>query len=180
MIDNLYSIIINNPIIIETLFNLETYELTTINPNKRIIIKKSTFDNIYKYIPILKDFFNEIFINDNEFSYIITETFEIDYIKYEIKLHKNNIFDNYDYLYKFSFLIYLSFDTNNKNKINIHLENNKINTYDKNLINQTIIYIITNYLENEQMEFIKINTINNKLKPIFSSLNPHSFELNII
>jgi hypothetical protein len=173
---DLYSIIINNPIIIETLFHLKNYEIITINSTKRTFIKNYNIENIYNHIPILKDFLNDNNIND--ISYLITETFENNSIIYEIKINNHPVLDNYDFLYKFRFFIYLSFDKYNKNKINIILKNLTIN--DINPLNQTIIFIISNYLENEHINYIKNDIIDKELKQIFLNLNPHSFELNII
>ena len=172
----LYSIIKTNPIIIKTLFHLNKYEVNNINKTNRIIIKYCSINHIYEYIPILKEIFKE----ENDISYLISETFENNSIIYEIKLNNHPIFDNYDYIYKFRFFIYLSNDISNKNKINIHLKTNKININDPNPINHTIINIITNYIENDHINFIKNNIIEKELKPLLSSINPHFFELNII
>ncbi len=178
MTKEFYSLIISNPEIIETLFHLNKYEINNINEKNRIIIKYCPLNHIYEHIPLLKDLFNELLNNNNDMSYIINETFENNSIIYEIKLNNHPIFDNYDYIYKFRFYIYLSIDKSNKNKINIFLKTNNIN--DVNPINQTIINIITNYIENEHINNIKKNIIEKELKPIISSINHHSFELNII
>jgi hypothetical protein len=97
-------------------------------------------------------------------------------IKYEIRLNNNPLFDNFDFVYKFRFYIYLSIDISNKNKINIILKTNKNNINDHN----PIIHIITNYLENEHINYIKQDIIEKELKPVLSSINHHSFELNIV
>jgi hypothetical protein len=176
---DLYSIIISNPIIIETLFHLNNnYQINYINSTKRTFNKTCDIIHIYKYLPILK----ELFINKNinDITYLITETFDNNSIIYEIKLNNHPILDNYDYIYNFRFFIHLYIDEYNKNKINIILKTNKINIIDPNPFNQTIIYFISNYLENEHMNYIKNDIIDKELKQIFLNLNPHSFELNII
>lgn len=180
MTKDFYSIILNNSAIIETLFHLDKYDLNIINSTKRNIIKKCPFNHIYEFLPILKDFFNEIFKEDNDISYLITETFDNNSINYEIRLNKHPIFDNYDYIYNFRFYIQISNDISNKNKMNIHLKTNKIDVNDPNPINQTIIHIISNYLENDHITYVKKDIIEKELKPLLSSLNPRSFELNII
>ena len=174
-IKDLYSIIISNPIIIETLFHLKKYEINVIDKTKRTFIKFYPFKNIFIYFPILKDLFNDN-KDIKEISYLITETLEDNSIKYEIRLNNNPLFDNFDYVYKFSFYIYLSIDISNKNKINIILKTNKNNINDHN----PIIHIITNYLENEHINYIKQDIIEKELKPVLSSINHHSFELNIV
>lgn len=178
MIKDLYSIIISNSIIIETLFHLDKYDLNIINSKKRNIIKKCPFNHIYEFLPILKELFNEIFKEDNDISYLITETFDNNSINYEIRLNKHPIFDNYEYIYNFRFYIQIS--NHISNKINIQLKTNKIDVNDPNPFNQTIIHIISNYLENDHITYVKNNILEKELKPILSSLNPHSFELNII
>ena len=178
-IKDLYSIIISNPIIIETLFHLKKYEINVIDKTKRTFIKFYPFKNIFIYFPILKDLFNDN-KDIKEISYLITETLEDNSIKYEVRLNNNPLFDNFDYVYKFSFYIYLSIDISNKNKINIILKTNKNNINDPNPINQTIINFITNYLENEHMNYIKQDIIEKELIPVLSSINHHSFELNIV
>jgi len=168
MIKDLYSIIKSNLIFIETLFHLNNnYQIKNINSTKRIIIKTTSIYHIYKYIPILKDI-----LKDNcDISYLITETFENDIIKYEIKLDYNPIFDNYDILYKFCFFIYIS---NENGKINISLKTNDIN--DPN----PLIFIIKNYLDNQHMNYVKNDILEKEIRPLLSSFNPHSFELNIV
>ena len=176
MTRELYSIITTNPIIIETLFHLNKYQLNIINETKRTFIKPCSINNIYNYIPIIKELFKE----ETDISYLITETFENNSIIYEIKLNNHPLFDKYDYIYKFRFFIHLYNDISNNNKINIHLKTNKINIDDPNPINQTIIHIITNYLENDHINYIKNEIIEKELKPVLSTINPHFFELNII
>ena len=173
MSDKFYSIIINNPIFIETLFHLDKYEINTINSKKRSFIKKTTFNHIYDYIPILKEIFND----NNDISYFITETFENNAVIYEIKLNDNPLFKDYDYIYKFRFFICFLVD---KNKINVLLKTNKINVNDINPINQTIIHMISNYLENDHINYVKNNIIEKEIKPLLTSFNHHSFVLNII
>lgn len=180
MTEELYSIIKSNPIVIETLFHLNKYEINIINEKKRIIIKSSSLNDIYEYLPILKDLFNDLFKYNNDISYLITEIFENNCIIYEIKLNNHPIFENFNYIYNFSFYINLSLDKSNKNKINIQLKTNKINIDDINPLNQTIIHIITNYLENDHIKYIKKDILEKELKPLLSNINPHSFELNII
>jgi hypothetical protein len=174
-IKDFYSIIISNPIIIETLFHLKKYEINIIDERKRTFIKIYPFKNIFIYFPILKDFFNDN-KDIKEISYLITETLKDNSIKYEIRLNNNQLFDNFDYVYKFRFYIYLSIDVSNKNKINIILKTNKNNINDPN----PIIHIITNFLENEHTNYIKQDIIEKELKPVLSSINHHSFELNIV
>jgi hypothetical protein len=174
-IKDLYSIIISNPIIIETLFHLKKYEINVIDKTKRTFIKFYPFKNIFIYFPILKDLFNDN-KDIKEISYLITETLRDNSIKYEVRLNNNPLFDNFDYVYKFSFYIYLSIDISNKNKINIILKTNKNNINDHN----PIINFITNYLENEHMNYIKQDIIEKELIPVLSSINHHSFELNIV
>jgi len=173
-----YSLIINNPIIIETLFHLHNYNISIINPNKRIINKTCNINNIFEYLPLLKCFFN----NDLDINYIITETFFNNSFKYKIKLAYNPIFNNYDYIYKFRFYIFLSLDNINNNVINIYMKTNKkfIQIKENNPFNLSVVHLIIHYLENDHMTYIKNNILNNELKPLLSSLNPHSFELNII
>ena len=182
MTKELYNVIITNPIFIETLFHLNKYQVNNINDTKRTFIKPCSINNIYEYIPILKELFKELFKEDNEISYFITETFENNSIIYEIKLNNHPLFDNYDYIYKFRFYIHLynDIDISNKNKINIRLNTNKIIIDDFNPINQTIINIITDYLENDHINYIKNDILEKELKPLLSSINHHSFELNII
>jgi hypothetical protein len=181
MTKELYSLILSNSIIIETLFHLNNnYQINIINQTKRTIVKSCPLYHIYDYIPILKDLFNDIYNENNNLSYLITETFENNSIIYEIKINNHPLFDNYNYIYKFRFYIYLSIDDNNKNKINIHLKTNKINIDDPNPINHTIINIITNYIENDHINYIKKDILEKELKPLLSSINPHFFELNII
>jgi len=180
MTEELYSIIKSNPIIIETLFHLKKYEINIINEKKRTIIKSCPLNHIYEFLPILKELFNELFKYDNDISYLITEIFENNSIIYEIKLNNHPIFENYNYIYNFRFYINLFNDKSNKNKINIQLSTNNIDIFDPNPLNQTIIYIITKYLENDHIDYIKNNILEKELKPLLSNINHHSFELNII
>lgn len=175
MSDELYSIILKNPIIIETLFHIKNYKLNIINSNKRTFIKITPFNEIYNYLPILRNFIKD----DNEISYFITETYQDNSIIYEIKLNNHHLFNDYQFIYNLKFFICFSIDNTDKNKINISLKTNKIND-EINPINQTIINIISNYLENDHMDYIKNNIIHKELKPLFSSINHRSFVLNII
>jgi hypothetical protein len=169
MIKDLYSIIKSNLIFIETLFHLkDNYQIQNINSTKRIIIKTTPSYHIYEYIPILKDFLKDEY---NFISYLITETFENDIIKYEIKLNYNPLFNNYDVFYKLSFFIYIS---NENGKINFYLKTNDIN--DPN----PMIFIIKNYLDNQHMNYVKNDILEKEIRPLLSSFNPHSFELNIV
>jgi hypothetical protein len=181
MLKELYSLILSNSTIIETLFHLNNnYQINNINQTKRTIIKFCSLYQIYNYIPIIKDLLNDIYNNDNVVSYLITETFENKSIIYEIKINNHPLFDNYNYIYKFRFFIYLSIDNNNKNKINIQLKTNNINIDDPNPINHTIFHIISNYIENDHINYIKKDILEKELKPLLSSISPHFFELNII
>jgi hypothetical protein len=172
----LYSHIISNHRIIETLFHLDNYDLIVINSTKRMIIKYCPFNHIYEYLPFLKDILND----DKDISYIIMETYENNSILYEISLNKHHLFNDYEYIYNFRFYIQISNDKFNKNKINIQIKTNKIDINEPNPIHQTIIHIIFNYLENEHINYIKNEIIEKELKPLLLSLNPRSFELNII
>jgi hypothetical protein len=173
--NNFYSFLIDNPIIIETLFNMNNYEIKNIDSNKRIIIKTFEFNNIYNYLPIIKSL---VIKNQNDISFIIKEKFiNNDFIIYKIKLNKHPLIDNYDFIYKFKFYIFISFYNN---KLNIILKNKDIKYYDLNCFKLTIFNIIKNYLDNDFIIHIKKNILEKNLKPLLANLNPHSFELNII
>lgn len=175
MINELYENIISNPKIIETLFHLETYDIETINPTKRIITKYYSFEKIYKCIPIIKELFKE---DENKLiSFKITEIFENNEILYEVKLKENPILNNNHYFYDFSSLVRFIC---NDNKIDIILKNNKTDINEQNPINLLIINIIISYLDNDNIMFIKNNILEKELKPLLYSINPHSFVLNII
>ena len=176
----MYDLITGNPNFIEKLFHLKDYDISVINPNERIIYKHSNFNHIYIYIPVLKEIFgdviNDLFKNNPQISYIINETYD-DTNKschYEIRIKEHPIFSNYDFIYQFRFYLTLELDKSNKNKINIHMNTNgdTMELNDTNPINQTIFHIIKNYLHNDHKNYVK--------KEIISTINLHSFELNIV
>lgn len=176
----MYELITKNPSFIEKLFHLKDYDISIISPNKRIIHKNSNFNHVYTYIPVLKNIFgdiiNDLFKNKPQISYIIEETYDDinETFNYEMRIKEHPIFSNFDVVYQFRFYLTLELDKSNKNKINIYMNTNGDNLEfaDTNPVNQAIFHIIKNYLQNDHKNYVK--------KEIISSINLHSFELNIV
>jgi len=182
--DNDFKVFVrNNPSIISTLFHVSENNIEVINDNTRIIHKCYKTNKLFMFVPMLKDILNDILKDVNGIDLNIIENYDENNkeFNYEVKLCENKLFENITNLYKFSYIIFISQDKNNKNKINAGVKINKNDVEDDiNPLNKIIIMLMINYFENEQVNYYKEVVFQNQLKPLIKNLSHHSFELNII
>jgi len=173
---NLKSLIYNNPIIIKSLFHLQNPIFNIINDNKRTFIKPYNTSFISHYLPVIIPFIpKELkFIN-----FIVHETYNptINQFTYSISLQENELSRDFKHLSLIKFNIHLS---QYNNIINCHTSvSQEPSIYIPNPFQQSISFIILNYLEHQHTHYIKNDILLKEIKPIIENLNHHSFVLNI-